>query len=181
MKFAPSSVAALATCLFALAACNSGSVETGQPETETAVAPAASARPVVTAQVAAAATEPDIANPIASPNTPRAVATAVAAAEPATGLAEPAAFAQCKACHSGEPGKNGIGPTLVGILDKKAGSVPDFEFSNPMKTSALVWNEANLDRYLADPRSVVPGTKMAFGGIRDAAVRKEIIEYLKTL
>ena len=93
----------------------------------------------------------------------------------------PASFAQCKACHSVEPGKNGIGPTLAGIWGDKAGVVPGFEFSEAMKNSGLTWNQANLDRYLTDPRGVVPGTKMAFGGVKDAAKRQEIINYLKTL
>ena len=59
--------------------------------------------------------------------------------------------------------------------------VPGFEFSEAMKNSGLTWNQANLDRYLTDPRGVVPGTKMAFGGVKDAGKRQEIINYLKTL
>ncbi|MNC94174.1 Cytochrome c2 precursor [compost metagenome] len=50
-----------------------------------------------------------------------------------------------------------------------------------MKNSGLVWNQPALDRYLTDPRGVVPGTKMAFGGVKDAAKRQEIINYLKTI
>ena len=90
-------------------------------------------------------------------------------------------FGRCKACHAVEPGKNGIGPTLAGIWGDKAGVVPGFEFSEAMKNSGLTWNQANLDRYLTDPRGVVPGTKMAFGGVKDAGKRQEIINYLKTL
>jgi cytochrome c len=89
--------------------------------------------------------------------------------------------AQCKACHSVEPGKNGIGPSLAGIFGDRAAIVPGFEFSDAMKNSGLTWNQATLDRYLTDPRGVVPGTKMSFGGVKDAAKRQEIINYLKTI
>ena len=57
-------------------------------------------------------------------------------------MTEPAAFAQCKACHSVEPGKNGIGPTLAGIWGDKAATVPGFEFSEAMENSGLTWNQA---------------------------------------
>ena len=87
----------------------------------------------------------------------------------------------CKACHAVEPGKHGIGPSLAGIWGDKAGDVPGFEFSQQMIDSGLTWNQANLDRYLADPRGVVPGTKMAFGGVKDAAKRQEIIDYIRGL
>ena len=90
-------------------------------------------------------------------------------------------FGRCKACHAVEPGKTGIGPSLAGIWGEEAGEVDDFEYSEAMEHSGLVWNQANLDKYLADPRGVVPGTKMAFGGVKDAAKRQEIINYLKTL
>jgi cytochrome c2 len=88
-----------------------------------------------------------------------------------------AAFAVCKACHSIEPGKNGIGPSLAGVFGAKAGVVPGFEFSDAMKNSGLTFNQATLERYLTDPRGVVPGTKMAFGGVADAAKRQAIIDY----
>ena len=101
------------------------------------------------------------------------------AAAPADGV--PLAFAQCKACHSVKPGENGIGPTLAGIYNTKAGEVPNFEFSPAMLASGLTWDDATLDKYLADPRAVVPGTKMSFGGLKDDAKRKEVVEYLKTL
>ena len=110
-------------------------------------------------------------------------AAGIAAGEatPIPAATPPAAFFQCRSCHSVEPGKNGIGPTLAGIWGDKAGVVPGFEFSEAMKNSGLTWNQANLDRYLTDPRGVVPGTKMAFGGVKDAGKRQEIINYLKTL
>jgi cytochrome c len=179
MKFAPKSSAALAPVLLALAACGGGAEEADEPvagETPVAAetsAPAAAETPTPGETPAPGATPSGTPSP-APTATPTPAATTAA-------VTEPAAFAQCKACHSVEPGENGIGPTLAGIWGDKAGVVPGFEFSEPMKNSGLTWNQATLDRYLTDPRGTVPGTKMAFGGVKDAAKRQEIINYLKTL
>ena len=174
MRFAPKS-AALALVL-SLAACGGGADEADERATDTpaatdTAAPAATAAPTDTAS----ATPTDTPSAALTP-TPTASAAPTTAA-----LAEPAAFAVCKACHSVEPGKHGIGPSLAGIWGDKAGDVPGFEFSQQMIDSGLTWNQANLDRYLADPRGVVPGTKMAFGGVKDAAKRQEIIDYIRGL
>ncbi len=108
---------------------------------------------------------------------PAAAATTAAAA--ADG--RPAAFAQCVACHSTEKGKMGIGPSLVGVYGTKSGEIAGFAFSDAMKNANLTWDDATLDKYLAAPMKMVPGTKMTFAGLTDAAKRKEVIEYLKTL
>lgn len=179
MKIAPA--VALAPVLLALAACGGGADEADQPTgaapeaTETAI-PADSATP------APGETPTGEPTPGESPSpTPTPSATATTAAATSAAPTEPAAFAQCKACHSVEPGKHGIGPSLAGIWGDKAAAVPGFEFSEAMKESGLVWNQSTLDKYLADPRGVVPGTKMAFGGVKDAAKRQDIIDYLKAL
>jgi len=109
---------------------------------------------------------------------PSASASAAAVAAAAT---PPASFNQCKVCHAVEPGKHGIGPSLAGIYGTKAGDIAGFEFSSAMKDSGLTWDAATLDKYLTDPRALVPGTKMSFGGLKDEAKRKEIIDYLKSL
>ena len=96
-------------------------------------------------------------------------------------VTEPAAFAVCKACHSVEPGDHGIGPSLAGIWGNKAGSAAGFEASEAMKNSGLTWNQANLSRFLADPAGTVPGNKMPFAGVKDAAQRQAIIAYLRAL
>lgn len=179
MKIAPA--VALAPVFLALAACGGGADEAEQPTgatpeaTETAI-PADSATP------APGETPTGEPTPGESPSpTPTPSATATTAAATSAAPTEPAAFAQCKACHSVEPGKHGIGPSLAGIWGDKAAAVPGFEFSEAMKESGLVWNQSTLDKYLADPRGVVPGTKMAFGGVKDAAKRQDIIDYLKAL
>jgi cytochrome c2 len=177
MKLAIKSAAALAPVLFALAACGGGTEEAATPEAEAKPAAAETAAPADSATPVPGETPAPGATPSESPTpTPTPTPTAAPVA-----MAEPAAFAPCKACHSVEPGENGIGPTLAGIWNDKAGVVPGFEFSDAMKNSGLTWNQATLDRYLTDPRGVVPGTKMAFGGVKDAAKRQEIINYLKTL
>lgn len=103
------------------------------------------------------------------------------AASPAVAAAvQPPAFAQCRSCHSVEPGKNGIGPTLHGIVGSKAGEVPGFAFSTPLKQSGITWDRATLDQWLAGPMKMVPGTRMVIA-VTDPARRKEIIDYLETL
>jgi len=93
----------------------------------------------------------------------------------------PQAFNQCSACHSTAPGKTIIGPSLAGVYGHKAGQVAGFQFSDAMKSSGMVLNEKNLDAFLANPMGKVPGTTMAYAGVKDAAQRKAIIAYLKTL
>jgi len=90
-------------------------------------------------------------------------------------------FLQCQACHSSDPGRNMIGPTLHGIVGSKAGDVPGFSFSAPMKGSGIVWTGEELYGFLAAPQAKVPGTRMSFGGIQDAQSRADLIAYLATL
>ncbi len=95
--------------------------------------------------------------------------------------APPAAFARCATCHSVEPGRNGIGPSLAGVFGAPAAHEPAFAYSQAMRRSGLTWDAATLDAFLADPRGLVPGTKMAFAGVRPAEDRAAIVEYLKGL
>ncbi len=103
-----------------------------------------------------------------------------AAATTAAG-GKPAAFAQCAACHAVEPGKHGVGPSLAGVYGTKSGELAGYAFSDAMKSANLTWDDATLDAYLTNPMKMVPGTKMTFAGLPDAAKRKEIIEYMRTL
>jgi len=88
----------------------------------------------------------------------------------------------CRTCHSLKEGDHRLGPSLQGIIGRKAGSTPGYtSYSQGMTESGIVWDEATLDRFLANPDAVVPGNNMKpFTRIADPAVRKEIIEYLKT-
>ena len=92
----------------------------------------------------------------------------------------PAAFAQCRTCHSVEPGKNGLGPTLFGIVGSKAGEVEGFRFSPALAKSGITWDRASLDTWLQGPMKMVPGSRMTTFQ-PDAAKRKEIIDYLETV
>jgi cytochrome c len=91
------------------------------------------------------------------------------------------AFKKCALCHTTEEGKNKIGPSLFGIVGRKSATLDNFNYSEAMKKFDHTWDEATLDEYLADPRGVVPGTKMIFPGIKDKTERDDVIAYLETL
>ena len=86
----------------------------------------------------------------------------------------------CAACHALTPDQTATGPSLAGIVGRKAGSVAGYEYSPATRDSGLVWDPGTLDAYLADPKTVIPGTNMAFFGVRKAAERAALIEFLKT-
>lgn len=88
-------------------------------------------------------------------------------------------FKKCAACHSVEAGKNKVGPSLHGVIGSTAGSVEGFKYSDAMKESGLVWDEATLDSFLTKPKDVVPKTRMAFPGLKDEQDRQDVIAYLK--
>ncbi len=91
-----------------------------------------------------------------------------------------AAFASCAVCHNNVQGAGAkMGPNLYGILGKKAGSSEGYSYSAALKASGIIWTEAELDAFIANPSAKVPGTKMGAGGVSNAEKRKAIIAYLK--
>ena len=99
-----------------------------------------------------------------------------------------AAFAKCGICHQVGPGaKTMVGPELNGVVERKAASVADYAlYSAGMKKlgeQGFVWNEQNLDKWIANPKAMIPNSPMAltFQGIPDANERADIIAYLKTV
>ena len=88
---------------------------------------------------------------------------------------------QCSTCHSPVAGKNVIGPSLFGVVGRKSGQIEGFHYSAANKAANLTWDEATLDKYLTNPKGVVPGTTMTFGGLKDDAKRADLIAYLATL
>jgi len=76
-----------------------------------------------------------------------------------------AIYSRCAACHA--LAYDRTGPRHCGLFGRRAGTVPGFAYSDAMKKSGIVWNEATLDRFLADPLRTVPGTAMGYAGIKD--------------
>jgi cytochrome c len=87
-------------------------------------------------------------------------------------------FRQCKACHSLEAGKKGVGPSLSGLIGRQSGSVEGFAYSPAMKGAAITWNEENLTKYIADPKGFIAGNKMAFAGVKKEEDLKNLVAYL---
>jgi len=125
-----------------------------------------------------AATKSDNPQPGASPASS---SEAVAAASSVSAAETPAAFMQCKTCHSVEPGRHIIGPSLAGVHGRQAASAPGYAYSSALKSAGLTWDDATLDRFLESPMKTVPGTKMVYPGLKDPAQRAEVVAYLKTL
>ena len=88
---------------------------------------------------------------------------------------------QCSICHSAQPGRNIIGPSLFGVVGRHSGRVPGFHYSQANLRSGIIWTPGILDRYLASPRQVVPGTLMTYPGLKDPKQRTDLLAYLATL
>jgi cytochrome c len=91
-------------------------------------------------------------------------------------------FQNCAACHSATPGEHMTGPSLAGVWQRKAGSAEGFaRYSDALKRSGAVWNEATLDAWLRNPAALAPGNFMNVPGIADARARSDLIAYLRAL
>jgi cytochrome c len=107
---------------------------------------------------------------------PAEVAARVAAADPDMGKRQ---YIFCQACHTvNAGGQNKVGPNLSGIIGRSAGQGAGFVYSDPLTESGLVWDVATLDSWIENPRKLVPGTTMIFGGIKDPSQRANLIAYL---
>jgi len=97
------------------------------------------------------------------------------------GSPPPRAWLQCRACHTtkaNEPDK--VGPNLNKVFGSKAGAHrPNFRYSPALKNSGIIWNDRTLDAWLTNPARTVPGNRMAFAGIPDAAQRRALIAWLR--
>jgi cytochrome c len=87
----------------------------------------------------------------------------------------------CNLCHDAAKDKNRVGPSLFGIVGRHTGQVPGYSYSDANKKSAVIWTADVLDTYIANPQTVVPGTKMAYGGLKDDKKRADLIAFLATL
>jgi len=104
---------------------------------------------------------------------------AAAAGDPKRGAQ---VFQACMACHSVKPGEHLTGPSFAGIWNRKAGTVEGFQrYSDALKHANVMWNEATLDRWLANPEQFVGGTSMTFPGLRESKDRQDVIAYLRAV
>ncbi len=88
----------------------------------------------------------------------------------------------CTACHiATAEGPKRLGPTLAGLVGRKSGSVEGFRYSEANKKAEITWSPQTLDPYLKDPKAVIPGTIMAFAGVKKDDDRENLIGYLQTL
>lgn len=90
-------------------------------------------------------------------------------------------FNKCSACHSLDSSKNSFGPSLIGVVGRKAAVLPRFAYSDALKNSGITWNEENLRKWIAGNDQFVPGTRMRHVEITDKAEQDYLIAYLKTL
>jgi len=89
-------------------------------------------------------------------------------------------FRVCAPCHSLEPNRNMTGPSLAGLWGRKAGGLSSFDrYSDPLKSSGIVWDDRALDGWLIDPQRMVPDNGMPFEGIKDARARADLLAFLK--
>lgn len=89
-------------------------------------------------------------------------------------------FAACRTCHVFDEGVNRVGPSLHKVVGRPSGSVPGFNYSDANKNSGVTWTTDVLFEYLEDPKGFMPGTKMAFPGIKDAQDRANLVAYLES-
>jgi cytochrome c len=90
-------------------------------------------------------------------------------------------FTKCRACHQiGEGAHTAVGPELNGLIGRHAASVPGYNYSEAMKNSGLVWDEATFKDYIKDPKAKVPGTKMSFAGLSRQSDIDNVTAYLKS-
>jgi cytochrome c len=108
------------------------------------------------------------------------VAGTVPAAVADTAVGERVFVTQCSGCHSVEPERNRAGPTLHGLFGRQSGTLEGFDFSSAMREARIEWSPETLDAFLAEPREVVPGTKMVLWGLPPED-RRNVIAYLESV
>lgn len=133
-----------------------------------------------TAPAAAPASAPAAAAPAVAADNVDTIAGVKLAAYTGDAKKGEADFITCKTCHAIEAGVNRIGPSLHGVVGRKAGTIPGFVYSIANRDSGITWTEDKLFQYLENPQRVVPGTKMTFAGWpTDPQKRADVIAYLK--
>lgn len=164
----------VAVSAFAVAACSKKPADSSATTTTTTTEVANAGVPAAAAPVAA----PAAAVVVAADNTDTLTGVKYASytGDAAKGETD---FVTCKTCHAIEVGVNKIGPSLHGVVGRKAGSIAGFSYSAANKGSGITWTPEKLFQYLEGPQRVVPGTKMGFAGWTDPQKRADVIAYLK--
>jgi cytochrome c len=90
-------------------------------------------------------------------------------------------FLSCAYCHGPTGGGTGVGPSLKGVIGRKAAALPDFPYSAALKASGLTWTEADTTAFLVKPQAKVKDTRMAYPGTATETDAKDIVAYLATL
>ena len=108
-----------------------------------------------------------------------AAATAASSALAQDADAGKTSFNKCLACHAvGDGAKNKVGPVLNGLDGRKSGTVEGYSYSDANKSSGITWNETVFKEYIKDPKAKIPGTKMAFAGIKNEKEINDLWAYL---
>lgn len=101
--------------------------------------------------------------------------------EPQIAAGKSAFNSNCSVCHSVREGANKIGPSLYGVVGRRAGSAPNYSYSSAMKSTGKVWDTTTLHAFVQNPRGFVPGTKMSYPGLHQDDKAEELISYLAAL
>jgi cytochrome c len=110
------------------------------------------------------------------------VAVAGSAAFASSEAEVPEAVEVCLSCHAYQPDEPELeGPTLWGVVGRRIAGAPDYLYSEALRSKQGTWDRVTLDRFLASPQEFAPGVNMTFGGVRSAADRKVVIDFLETL
>ena len=88
-------------------------------------------------------------------------------------------FDECRACHAVERGASGVGPSLHGVIGRRAGALDDFRYSPALKKSGITWSKQTLDAYVLDPQKAVPANRMPYAGMPEARDRADLIDYIQ--
>jgi cytochrome c len=159
------------------AACGGAEKPAEAPAAETSAVEATTAP---AAEAASPVAEAPAAEPVAASAAPAPAASVTYASLTGDAAKGEKVFAQCKACHVAEAGKNRVGPSLWALVGRKSGSIAGFNYSKANKESGVTWTPDVLFTYLEAPAKFMPGTRMAFGGLKNPQDRADVIAYLKT-
>ena len=88
-------------------------------------------------------------------------------------------FADCAACHALDRSAEGVGPSLYGVFNRKAGELADYRYSPALRRSGITWSVQTLDTFIADPQAAVPANRMPYAGMSNAGDRTDLIAYLQ--